>query len=177
MKRPCTTEQKRVQARVSGDKIPYCIFQEFAQRNIAYCHWESNAELREGLLGLKDLDVLVEKGSPFFDSTLEQSGFKRFLAVSTNGFPGVEDFLGFDHETGKLYHLHLHHQIVVGEKHLRSYRLPWEQKVLSTRVLEQEEQVYITNPNIEILLLLVSYCFEIENKGSNCSFVPKAIFQ
>ncbi len=133
------------------------LFYEFDQYNVVYCHWESNAELAEGLLGHKDLDVLVEKGNATgLSNALHSAGFKRFLAVSANNYPGVEDYLGVDRETGKMLHLHLHHQIVIGEKNLRSYHLPWEKKLLATRLIDQNTNIYIIDPHFEMLLLLVS---------------------
>lgn len=156
---------------------PLRVFKEFARESVVYCHWESNAELQEGLLGYKDLDVLVEKGcSRSLNNALIEAGFKRFQAVATNGFPAVEDYLGLDLETGMLCHLHLHHQIVMGEKHLKSYHLPWEQKVLATRVFDHKEKVYITDPNMEILLLLVSAALKLRIRDRIFYFFRKNYF-
>src|SRR5688572_32557978 len=60
-----------------------------------------------------------------------------FRSLPHRGYPGVESFVGMDYDTGVLLHFHLHYQLTVGERHLKSYHLPWEDLVLSTRVLDE----------------------------------------
>lgn len=123
---------------------------------IPYCHWKSNEHLRESLLGLTDLDVLVDRRSyRELSSVLDRLGFKRFDSIPGKAYPGVEDFLASDPGTGRLIHLHLHNRLTMGEKHLKGYRLPWESEILSTRKWDEESGAFIADPHIEILLLLV----------------------
>jgi hypothetical protein len=64
---------------------------------------------------------------------LADTGFRRFMAPPLQAYPAVEDYLGFDHATGRLVHLHLHYQLTLGQRHLKGYRLPWESQLLGTR--------------------------------------------
>ena len=70
---------------------------------IPYCHWKSNEHLRESLLGLTDLDVLVDRRSyRELSSVLDRLGFKRFDSIPGKAYPGVEDFLASDPGTGRV---------------------------------------------------------------------------
>jgi hypothetical protein len=123
---------------------------------VPYCHWKSNEHLRESLLGFTDLDVLVDRRSyAELCTVLDPLGFKRFDSVPGKGYPGVEDFLAPDPETGRLVHLHLHNRLTLGEKHLKGYRLPWEHELLSTRRWDAEGGAFVADPHLEFLLLLV----------------------
>jgi thymidylate kinase len=123
---------------------------------ISYCHWKGNEHVLRGMRGEGDMDVLVEKSAcRKLNEILNETGFKRFVATATNGFPGVEDYLAMDRDTGKLVHLHLHYQLIAGETHLEGYHLPWEYLVLSTRRFDTETNIYTTTPDVEMLLLLV----------------------
>jgi len=126
------------------------------EEGISYCHWKSNEHLRESLCGLTDLDVLVDRRSyRELYEVLNRLGFKRFESIPGKAYPGIEDFLASDPETGRLIHLHLHYRLTLGEKHLKGYRLPWESLILSTRRLDEESGAFVADPNVEILLLLV----------------------
>lgn len=126
------------------------------QNKVVYCHFKSNLHVVAGLIGETDLDILIDR-TCYLDTvnSLTLANFKRFQAKLPSNYPAVEDWLGFDNETGKLVHLHLHWQLVAGEASLKGYRIPWETEVLSTRVFDENNNVYIASPEMEILLLLV----------------------
>lgn len=131
-------------------------------RGLPYCHWKSNEHVREGLLGLTDLDILVDRRCALeLHGLLSAGGFKRFGALGAGVYPAVEDYLGFDEATGKLVHLHLHYELVLGERHLKGYRLPWEARLLATRTFDAAHNVYTADPNLELLLLLVRSALKI----------------
>ena len=124
--------------------------------DLAYCHWKSNEHLKPALEGLTDLDVLVDRRQHMcLQSVLAETGFKRFAATPLRGYPAVEDYLGFDEATGRLAHLHLHFQLTLGQRHLKGYRLPWEDRVLATRRFDEANGVFVADPALELLLLLV----------------------
>jgi thymidylate kinase len=124
--------------------------------HIQYCHWKSNEHVREGICGNTDLDILVGKEySTKAQEVLYGYGFKRFTATYGIRYSGIEDFIGLDEETGKIVHFHMHYQMTLGEKYLKGYRLPWEKVILDTRQWDAENRIYISNPNIELILLLV----------------------
>ena len=123
---------------------------------IVYCHWKGNEHLGPAVEGLTDLDVLVERRQYLdLQRVLAETGFKRFAAAPFRGYPAVEDYLGFDRATGALSHLHLHYELTLGQPYLQGYHLPWEERLLATRVFEAQHGIYIADPTMELLLLLV----------------------
>lgn len=122
--------------------------------SIAHCHWKSNEHLTAAVAGLTDLDVLVGRDNPEqLQMVLAAAGFRRFSAIRP--YPAIEDYLAHDHGSGRLVHLHLHHELTVGQPHLKGYRLPWAQRVLAGRRLEPASGIYVAAPEMELLLLLV----------------------
>jgi thymidylate kinase len=131
-------------------------FEELHEAGIVYCHWKSNEHLDAALSGLTDLDLLVERGAALaLGGILTRADFKRFVAAPECGYPGVEDYLTLDPPSGRLAHLHLHYQLTLGESYLKGYRLPWEHTVLASRQLDPKAGVYVSDPNVEFLLLIV----------------------
>lgn len=123
---------------------------------LRYCHWKSNEHVDAAVLGLTDLDILVDSGrSDDLHRTLAESGFRRFQATALTAYPAVEDYLAVDAATGRLVHLHLHHRLTLGQKHLKGYRLPWDEEVLSTRQFDPLHGIYVSAPETELLLLVV----------------------
>ena len=122
---------------------------------ISYCHWKGNARLQEAVLGLRDLDVLVDRdGALALSGILATVGFKRFASSPWEAVPALEDYLALDADTGRLVHLHLHYRLTVGERFLNGYRLPWEAVVLSTRQFDATTAMYVADPHMELLLLI-----------------------
>ena len=122
---------------------------------LSYCHWKGNARLREAVLGLRDLDVLVDRDAALaLSGILATVGFKRFASSPWEAVPALEDYLALDADTGRLVHLHLHYRLTVGERFLNGYRLPWEAVVLSTRQFDATTAMYVADPHMELLLLI-----------------------
>lgn len=141
------------------------LFQSFHEDDIQYCHWKSNEHLREGLFGETDLDLLV--GHDQSDRTrrlLLDSGFKRFSGHGHAKYPGVEHYIGFDEETGRLLHIHLHYRLIIGGKRLKEYRVPWSEKLLSNRVLDSDTGVYRSSVEWEFVLLCIRYALKIRKR-------------
>ena len=139
-----------------GLRIVTTLLARLHAQNIPYCHWKSNEHAREGLEGLTDLDVLVDRRCALeLQESLAAVGFKRFSATAFSGYPAVEDYLGFDEESGKFVHLHLHYELVLGEKHLKGWRLPWEDELLATRAFDTEVGLFVVDPHMEMVLLLL----------------------
>lgn len=135
--------------------------QKLDEASVLYCHWKSNQHLQDSLLGLTDLDILVDRQDVVnLQNVLHKSGFRRFTTPAYCSYPAIEDYLGYDTQTGKLVHLHLHYQLTLGEKHLKGYCLPWEKIVLATRRLNYDK-IYIIDPCLEFLLLLLRLALKI----------------
>lgn len=138
------------------------LFEEYHKENVRYCHWKSNEHLYEGMIGDTDLDVLVDQTqASLASSLLLRHGFVRLRSVPFTTYPAVEDYLGFDRSTGELIHIHLHYQLVLGQKREKGYRLPWEDLVFSRRRMDDSLGVYTIDPTLELLLLLIRYSLKI----------------
>jgi hypothetical protein len=138
------------------------LFEKLHEKELEYCHWKSNEHLQAGLNGETDLDVLFDStDKPTLEYILKECGFQKFIAVPYRTYKGIEDYIANDEKTGKLIHLHLHYQLTLGEKFLKGYHLPWDSAILSDRILEPENHTYISDPNWEMLLLLLRQALKI----------------
>ncbi len=132
------------------------LFRRLHDADIRYCHWKSNEHLDATFDGRTDVDVLFDRRSIVpLTRLLGECNFKRFVVKPGRGYPGIEDYVGFDHSTGALTHLHVHYQLTLGEKFLKGHRLPWEELYLSTRVWDPTYELYIADPHLELTTLIV----------------------
>lgn len=137
-------------------KIVTELITRFNEDGINYCHWKSNQHFNDALVGIDDLDILIDRSQyGQIMNILQELHYKHFYIPSARTYVGIEDFLGFDYEQGSLVHLHLHSQLVVGEKHLKGFHLPIEAEVLAKRRFNEEYNVYMSSYFDELLLLIV----------------------
>lgn len=130
------------------------LFAGWNNNNIVYCHWKSNEHLLDGLNGDTDLDVLVaSEHKEIADKVLENCGYKKYYPQYGSRYPGVCEWIGFDEETGRLIHVHLHYRLITGHKGMKEYEFPWCDETLDTRVLDSVTGVYIMQPELELLTL------------------------
>ena len=135
--------------------VSLALFAALEAAGIRHCHWKSNEHLGAGLAGETDLDVLVDADrAAETDQVLLGQGYRRFRSAAWGRFPGLFDWLGFDHETGRMVHIHLHHQLLTGLRFVKEHHLPWEQAVLDSRVRDQRFGVQVTHPALELVMLL-----------------------
>ncbi|MGH7526053.1 MAG: hypothetical protein ACREMX_05070 [Gemmatimonadales bacterium] len=133
--------------------------------NVQYCHWKSNEHLAPSLLGETDLDILVARSDvQTLAGILSATRFKRCLTAAARSYPGIESYIGLDEPSGRLIHLHAHYQLTLGEPYLKGYRLPWERLVLSTRVFSESQGIYVADPNLELLLLMVRSALKLRSR-------------
>lgn len=149
--------------------------------NILYCHWKSNQHFSDALMGIDDLDILIEK-KQYGDLVviLNKLNFKRFYTPNSRTYVGIEDFLGYDEKTGLIVHLHLHLQLAIGEKHLKGFNIPIESKILNDRRWNESEKAFLSSEFDELLLLIIRMGMKLrfrdkfkENlveKGTNIEF-------
>ncbi len=131
------------------------LFRALNESGVRYCHWKSNCNLDRSLGGLTDLDILVDrKQGEYFRLILHQHGIKPIASSAGRQFPGLEDYLGIDGDTGRMFHLHVHYQLVLGEQFVKNYRLPVEEVLLENTML-YAGLVKIPLPELEIILLAV----------------------
>ena len=127
-------------------------FDTLNQRGIRYCHWKSNSRLELSLAGHTDLDLLVDpEHKGLFKQVLVGQGIKPLLAPVDKQYPGLEHYLGFDEQTGRLFHLHVHYSMVLGEQFVKNYSLPLEKQFLdSTRL---SKGVKVPSRELELIVL------------------------
>lgn len=128
----------------------------FEDNNIEYCHWKSNEHLIPALEGETDLDVLfLPEQRSEIDRVLNTCGLKRFRATPLMQYNAIEDYIGFDQETAKIWHLHTHYRMTFGEKHLKGYTATsWGHQILKNRIWD-EKGIYTSCAEDELLLLII----------------------
>ena len=132
------------------------LFDLFEQEDIKYVHFKSNTNLDLSFSGKGDFDVLVESSSVHqIERLIASVGGKRFNTFRLGNYPGVDNWLVFDFTTGVYYHLHLHFQLDTGKALVKDYVIQLEELFFQTRVKDAKYDIYITNPNLELLLLSV----------------------
>jgi hypothetical protein len=130
------------------------LFERLNQEGLRYCHWKSNQHLLEALAGETDLDLLVaSEERTRFGSILGDLDFKRVCSPVEKCYPGVEDYLGFDAESGGLAHLHVHYALILGQKHLKNHHLEIESELLDD--LRTLGFVRVPSAEMEMLLLVI----------------------
>lgn len=131
------------------------LFNTFETKSINYLHFKSNTNLNFSFEGTGDFDILVDKNrkGEIEDSIKECNGTK--YNQTFGNYPGVDNWLVFDSESGNIYHLHLHYNLITGKALLKDYILPWDKLLFETRQKDNKYSIYKTDPNLEIILLTV----------------------
>ena len=157
--------------------IVYKLLNSWHSTNIKYCHFKSNQHVDAGIEGETDLDILVDRAqNQKISELLSRHGFKRFVSCLPSSYPAIEDWLGFDEASGRLYHLHLHWQLIAGEPKFKGYRIPWENLLLESRVFDDQHNIYTSLPEQELLLLLVRMCLKYRKRDRIRDFLKKTPF-
>jgi hypothetical protein len=132
-------------------------------QEIAYCRWPGNDHSLAGTTAPQGLDLLVERQDSLrVAAILAEAGFKRLVAAALPPDPGGEEhYLALEEDCGSIVRLHLRYNLAIGDERLSEYRLPWERLVLSTRRLDQPARMYVADPSVEFLFLLVQVAFDL----------------
>lgn len=110
---------------------------ELADERVRHCSWKSNEHLLAALAGETDLDLLVDRhDAAGFTAVASRHDLKRVLPPPSAAFPAMEHYLGLDRPSGRLFHLHVHFQLVLGARYVKNHHLPIERELLDrTRTL------------------------------------------
>lgn len=124
---------------------------------VKYVHFKSNEHLAEGLNGKTDLDLLIfeqDKGKAI--KILNELCFVPVISPKEQEYEGVEHWLGFDDDSGKLIHLHVYYKLITGKSYIKEVVLHWSETAYETSVFysDDEEKIRIVNPEFELVLLL-----------------------
>ncbi|MCB0084229.1 MAG: hypothetical protein KDE47_24990, partial [Caldilineaceae bacterium] len=125
-----------------------------AEKAIRYCHWKSNDMLARSASGDNDLDLLVSRqDAERFTTLLHELGFKAAREIHPWQIPGILDYYGYDSESGRLVHAHVHYQLIVGEDTTKNYHLPLEEPYLATAT--QGALFKTPAPEFEFILFVI----------------------
>jgi hypothetical protein len=149
-----TIVEKQLAESASLSNVLARLFAALNQSGVRYCNWKSRIRIPEGLEGRTDLDLLVDSRDAIaFQDILSVHGVKPFRAAPGKAYPGIENYLGFDLGTGRLFHLHVHYQLVLGEQYVKNYHLPIEQDFLNNTSLQCS--VKVPRPEVELIVFVV----------------------
>ncbi len=138
------------------------LFDQLEQNGVEYCNWKSNDKLEQSLRGETDIELLCHRTQVSeVEAALAECGYKKFPDVSYTAFPGITNHMGFDEQSGEIIHVHLHYELTFGTPYLKEYVSPWGPYVLENRKRDEETGVWITDPNVELVLLFVRYAMKI----------------
>lgn len=149
---------------LAGLSIIRNLLEDFNRFNIRYCHWKSNEHVFAAIMGDTDLDILFEpEEKEKVIDLLKSAGFRLFIAPKWKRYPDIEDYIGIDPESGKIVHVHAHFGLVLGEKWVKSYRLPWGKEILDKRIFDEEHNIYTSTPEFEFFLLIIRFAIKCKN--------------
>lgn len=132
----------------------YALCQALLSERVSYCHWKSNAAIDRSATGDNDLDLLIdERDSQRFTEILRRLGFKEARVAPEQQVPGIQDYFGFDAESGKLVHVHAHYHLVLGDDMTKNYRLPIERPFLASA--SQGDLFRLPAPEFELVVLVI----------------------
>lgn len=154
---------------------PVAVLNDFHREQVSYCYWKSSRRLHAVFAGEGDIDLLVaRKDQHRVQAILAERDFKLFPSVADRDHPATQSFLGYDERSGELIHIHLHFRLVVGERLLKNYRIPWEEVLLTRAVLHPTLPIRILEPTSEAVLLVVRACLELRRLDPMTLYVWQA---
>ena len=84
--------------------------------------------------------------------------------------------MGYDQDTGKFVHLHLHYQLTLGEKFLKGYQFPYAKTVLERRIFDENNRIYVTSHEDEMWLLLLRSALKIRHRDYIVHALKRDVF-
>ena len=109
------------------------------------------SHLDRALRGETDLDLLVRGAdSQRFRDLMQAQDIRPATAAPRHDLPWVENWIGFDRDHGRLFHLHVHHRLVTGMKYAKEYVLPIETPIF--RRTGAVQGVPVPSPEIDLVV-------------------------
>jgi hypothetical protein len=137
------------------------VLEAFRVEAVSYCYWKSSRRVGEVLGGDADLDLLIARRDQHLaQKILLDHGLKLCPSVAAGDHPAITSFLGYDEPSGRIVHLHLHFRLILGERLLKNYRLPWEATLLANAIPQPTLPLRMLDPASEAVLLAVRACLE-----------------
>ena len=137
------------------DNLIRRLFNVLNKDKILYCNWKSTNHLSVSFCGDTDFDVLACRyHRAELESVLNEIGFVEFNTTALRRYPGVVDYIGYCSDLKKMVHLHLHYQLVLGDRWVKAFRIPIESKILNRRTWSGDFNTWIISPEDELLMFL-----------------------
>jgi hypothetical protein len=119
---------------------------------VSFCAWKSNEHLSAACAGDTDLDLLVDRAhAELLREVVAGLGIKALTPPVDGRHPATEHFLGLDDATGRLFHVHVQYELVLGEKYIKNYVLPLERELLDSPV--PLAGIPVPRPEVELAIL------------------------
>ncbi|PTX14983.1 thymidylate kinase [Pontibacter mucosus] len=147
-----------------GLQLSTYLLERLQQKKIKFAHWKGNVHLLESLEGKTDIELLLRpEDREDFEATMAELNFKKAESAPWNKYPQVEDWLGFDEETGALLHLHTHYALIIPTSYGDYVPLPWTEQFFKHLTTDEATGWPIPETAMEALILLV----RLQIKGQN----------
>jgi thymidylate kinase len=129
------------------------------EQQINYCHWKSNEAIDRSASGDNDLDLLISReDAARFHAILYQLGIKESFGPEDSEQPGILSYFGYDRPSGRILHVHVHYNLVLGNDFSKNYHLPFERAYLESAKLQALSQgglFRIPAPEMELIVFVV----------------------
>src|SRR3989442_15891213 len=161
---PLATDPASAGSRVArAPGVVTSLLEQLYRQEITYCRWQGNEPWQADRAVPQGLDLLLDRKDALrMAAILAQAGFKRVVAAALPPDPGGEHhYLALEEDSGRIVHLDLRYTLAIGDERLSEYRLPWEPLVLSTRRLDRQAGMYVADPSVEFLFLLVRVALDL----------------
>ncbi len=178
MTRPASGERAEVPTRPGELSVSRALVAALETSGARYVHWKSNEHLAPAMAGETDLDLLFDRRQyGLVRRVLADCGFRPFRTSDHAGYPGIEDHLAVDAEAGKLVHCHAHFLLSAGERYLKGYRIPWEERFLATARLDADTGVRVADPALELVTLLLRSAMKQRGRDRAAALAGRAAFR
>ena len=126
----------------------------FDRHAVGVCYWKSGLRLAAAMAGHSDLDLLADRADQHLVTRiLLEEGWKPFPTVAQRDHPAITSFLGYDEPSGRLLHVHLHFDVMLGERLLKNYRLPFARSLLDHALPDPLHRIRVLDPADAAVLL------------------------
>jgi thymidylate kinase len=132
--------------------VQFC--KELEKEGILYCHWKSNNAIARSASGENDLDLLVDRSAVgCFSEIMYRLRFKEVRLHPEQEIKGIQDYYGYDDESGLLVHVHAHYQLTLGHDMTKNYHLPLEKPYLESAT--QDILFKLPSPEFEFIVFVI----------------------
>jgi thymidylate kinase len=129
---------------------------DLQQEHVRFIHWKGNTHLLSSLEGKTDMEILVHPDyRRQFETIVRRRSYKKLNAQPWNLYPGIEDWLGFDGDTGNLLHLHTHYALATKITYGKYLHLPWLEQFFRHQKIDTLTGWPIPIPEMEAIVLLI----------------------